>query len=405
VTATFTVGASALSLPTPILLGYTFTGWNLSVNGTGTSYAVNTLFTPSSNVTLYAQWISDIYLLTFNTEGGTLASPSVSFTVGASALLLPTPVLMGSTFTGWSASPIGSGTSYGAASAYTPVSNVTLYAQWTVDPGLATVTVTFVGNGATGSIAPWTVSTGASVVLPLGDSFSFTGNTFVAWSTAATSGGATYQGASSLIVNSSITLYALWTPSSSVTISFAANGGVGAVSAVSGMSGGAVTIPGGTGISYVGHTFASWNTAANGSGTTYNVDASLALNGSITLYAQWDALLSAKSPSVLVGAVGSFANNSFTLTANLKAQVHRLAELTRAEHYGAETLYGYTSDTGSARTQMVISDLRASAVATYLRQQLALLHVTGVKVTSVGEGAVKAETAAMYRRVEVFVES
>jgi outer membrane protein OmpA-like peptidoglycan-associated protein len=82
-----------------------------------------------------------------------------------------------------------------------------------------------------------------------------------------------------------------------------------------------------------------------------------------------------------------------------------LAELTRAEHYSTETLYGYTSDTGSARTQMVVSDLRANAVATYLRQQLAALHVTGVKVISVGEGAVKAETAATYRRVEVFVKA
>jgi len=33
------------------------------------------------------------------------------------------------------------------------------------------------------------------------------------------------------------------------------------------------------------------------------------------------------------------------------------------------------------------------------------LHVSGVRVISVGEGAVKAETSALYRRVEVFVSA
>ena len=229
------------------------------------------------------------------------------------------------------------------------------------------------------------------------------GFTFVGWSTNVTGGGTIYESASSFLVSSSITLYALWAVTPMVTINFAANGGVGSLSPLSGVSGASVTLPGGTGLSYVGHTFASWNTSADGSGTVFNVDGSLVLNDSATLYAQWDALLTAKSPDVLIGAVGSFASNSFALTANLKTQVHRLAELTRSEHYSALMLYGYTSDTGPVRTQMVMSDLRASVVATYLRQQLSDLHVTGVRVTSVGEGAVKAETAALYRRVEVFV--
>jgi uncharacterized repeat protein (TIGR02543 family) len=401
----FTVGSTALALPLPTMLGNTFSGWNTLANGTGASYSAGASYTPISSATLYAQWTADVYTLTFNAEGGTGTAPSVNFTVGSSALTLPIPSLIGSVFNGWNSLANGSGSTYNAGSAYTPTASTTLYAEWTLIPGPLTDAIIFDLSGATGSIAPVTEIVGTSVVLPSGASLSKPGFTFLGWGTSATGAGTNYVGASSLVVNSSFTLYALWAVAQPVTINFAANGGVGLVTSLSGTSGASVTLPGGTGLSYVGHTFASWNTSADGSGSVFNVDGSFVLANSVTLYAQWDALLTAKSPDVLIGAVGSFASNSFALSANLKTQVHRLAELTRSEHYVALTLYGYTSDTGPARTQMVISDLRASAVATYLRQQLADLHVSGVRVISVGEGAVKAETSALYRRVEVFVSA
>jgi hypothetical protein len=343
--------------------------------------------------------------VTFDAQGGTGSPPSANFTVGASALTLPLPSLVGSVFGGWNSTANGSGSTYNAGSTFTPTANATLYAQWTLIPGPLTNAITFDLSGATGSIAPLIQNVGLSVVLPSGTSLNKPGFTFLGWGTNAAGGGTNYEGLSSLVLNSSFTLYALWAAAQPVEINFAANGGVGSVTSLSGTSGASVTLPGGTGLSYVGHTFASWNTSADGSGTVFNVDGAFVLTNTVTLYAQWDALLTAKSPDVLIGAVGAFASNSFALSANLKTQVRRLAELTRSEHYVALTLYGYTSDTGPARTQMVISDLRASAVATYLRQQLDDLRVTGVKVRSVGEGAVKAETSALYRRVEVFVSA
>jgi uncharacterized repeat protein (TIGR02543 family) len=42
---------SALSRP-----GFTFSGWNTAANGTGTALAGGSSYTPSGNVTLYAQW-------------------------------------------------------------------------------------------------------------------------------------------------------------------------------------------------------------------------------------------------------------------------------------------------------------------------------------------------------------
>jgi outer membrane protein OmpA-like peptidoglycan-associated protein len=81
-----------------------------------------------------------------------------------------------------------------------------------------------------------------------------------------------------------------------------------------------------------------------------------------------------------------------------------LAQLTKSSHFTAETLYGYTNNTGSLPAQLAISRQRANAVASYLRSQLASMHVNGVKVTAAGEGTFKTDTAASFRRVEVFVK-
>ena len=40
--------------------GYTFDGWNTNASGTGTNYSAGSSFTPTSNITLYARWNSNI---------------------------------------------------------------------------------------------------------------------------------------------------------------------------------------------------------------------------------------------------------------------------------------------------------------------------------------------------------
>ncbi|MCR5832890.1 MAG: InlB B-repeat-containing protein [Candidatus Saccharibacteria bacterium] len=59
-------GASDTLRPNTFMLpGYTFTGWNTSANGTGTSYANGASITPNADVTLYAQW-NMVYAVTYN---------------------------------------------------------------------------------------------------------------------------------------------------------------------------------------------------------------------------------------------------------------------------------------------------------------------------------------------------
>jgi uncharacterized repeat protein (TIGR02543 family) len=393
---------SALT-PTFANPGYTFNDWSSLLLGgsSGLNYFDGETYDFSSSINLYAQWTPDVYTLTYIPAGGVVSSPSVNFTVGSAPLALLTPTQSGFAFDGWNTAADGSGISYAAGSAYTPATNISLYAQWSVVPS---GTTTFISNGASGTISPIGGGIGTSITLPGGTSLSDPGSFFAGWNTSATGNGTNYLAGSSFVVTSSITLYAQWTLIPNFTINFSPNGGVGSVASLSGTSGASLQLPGGTGLSFVGHTFSNWNSLSDGSGTTFNVDGSLQLSNSMTLYAQWDALLISKSPNVLIGAVGSFATNSATLTKNLKTQVLRLAVLTKTGHFKAETLYGYTNNSGSVASQMAISSRRASVVAAYLRAELRSMHVVGVSVTSAGEGTVASESGNNNRRVEVFVK-
>ena len=83
-----------------------------------------------------------------------------------------------------------------------------------------------------------------------------------------------------------------------ITVSFDANGGSGTMSAKSGTAGQNITLPSNC-FTYAGHTFTSWNTAANGTGKAYDDGATASFAEDTTLYAQWT-----KKPVVTFNANG-----------------------------------------------------------------------------------------------------
>ena len=120
-----------LSSVKPAKTGYTFTGWNTSSNGSGTSYSSGGTYSNNSNVTLYAQWKANTYTITYNANGGSGAPSNQTKKHGENITLSSVkPTKTGYTFTGWNTSSNGSGTSYSSGGTYSNNSNVTLYAQW-----------------------------------------------------------------------------------------------------------------------------------------------------------------------------------------------------------------------------------------------------------------------------------
>ena len=93
-----------------------------------------------------------------------------------------------------------------------------------------------------------------------------------------------------------MTLYAEWTSLLTYTVTYDGNGaGSGSAPVDSGnyLAGATVTVLGNTGsLVKTGYTFTGWNTAANGSGTSYIAGNTFTMGSSnVTLYAQWTSLL------------------------------------------------------------------------------------------------------------------
>jgi len=129
-TASATYQGTALTLPTPTRTGYTFTGWYTAASG---GNKVEGPYTPTANITLYAQWTGCV--VTYNANGGTCGTASEKYT--GTALTLPTPTRDGYTFNGWYTAASG-GTK--AESPYVPSADITLYAQWTQESSGSCVT-------------------------------------------------------------------------------------------------------------------------------------------------------------------------------------------------------------------------------------------------------------------------
>ncbi|MFD0670833.1 S-layer homology domain-containing protein, partial [Cohnella sp. GCM10027633] len=175
--------------------------------------------------------------------------------------------------------------------------NVTLYAQWTVNP---TYTVTYDGNGSTGGTVPTDSHPYEqhSTVTVLGNTGSLvkTGSTFAGWNTAADGSGTSYvAGATFTMGAANVTLYAQWTVNPTYTVTYDGNGSTGGTVPTDGHpyeQNETVTVLGNTGsLAKTGNTFAGWNTAANGSGTSYAAGASFTMAvANVTLYAQWTAI-------------------------------------------------------------------------------------------------------------------
>jgi len=125
------------------------------------------------------------------------------------------------------------------------------------------------------------------------NAFTDMGYTFTDWNTAANNSGTTFTNGQSVTISGNVTLFAQWTANTN-TVTFNVNGGSGSMSNESFTSGVAKALSTNT-FTFSGDTFIGWNTAANGSGTSYSNGETITLYGSITLYAQW--LSSSQYPS------------------------------------------------------------------------------------------------------------
>jgi uncharacterized repeat protein (TIGR02543 family) len=153
--------------------------------------------------------------------GGTVPiDPSSPYDSGATVTVLANTgdlVDTGHSFTGWNTAANGSGTPYAASGSATfvmPAADVVLYAQWSAS---ASFTVTFNGNGGTGSMANETNNAPTALTL---NSFTRSGKSFKGWNTAKKGTGTSYANGAIYPFTASVTLYAQWVNLATQTITF-----------------------------------------------------------------------------------------------------------------------------------------------------------------------------------------
>lgn len=193
-------GSTYGDLPTPTRSGSVFVGWYTSASG-GNRVNPSSIVVTSSAHTLYAQWSSKAYTLTFDAAGGNVPEERRSVAYGASYGPLPTPSRSGYTFNGWYTAV--SGGSKVTASTIMNDANVTVYARWTQ----SSYTVSFNGNGG--------VSASSSKTVAFGEDYGNLPNAsrdyynFLGWYTSA-SGGNKISASTRFNSTNNVTLYAHW---------------------------------------------------------------------------------------------------------------------------------------------------------------------------------------------------
>ena len=280
--------------------GYIFTGWNTAMDGSGESFKDNAsitglIDTRNENVKLYAQWEKDTtYKVSFDWNYGNAGNMPVltGYTNGKLTLPENTFVRNGYSFIGWNTKMDGNGKSYADEATLTGLDeDIILYAQWEKNPEL---TISFDWNYAnSGAMPTIRVEKGASVTLPE-NTFKKDGYIFDGWNTEMNGNGAdigsNIKDLYKAFNGKDTVLYAQWKKDASYTITYDWNyANSGAMPITIGYEhNGAVIAEN----SFVkdGYTFVGWNTAIDGSGTSFKPGDVMpeGKTENTVLYAQWE---------------------------------------------------------------------------------------------------------------------
>lgn len=279
-TVTATYGQSMPKITVPTRAGYTFAGYYDTDSSTGgiqyytASGTSARNWDKSSDATLYARWIGNELIVTYNPNGGWADRYFDRVRAGGTFPALPTATYGSETTSRWYTAKIG-GTEVHHGDAVTQTADFTLYAHWSVPVNAHTLT--FNANGGTVSPATRTLAEGAAFgTLPTPTR---SGYTFVEWRTAPYVG--TLVTSSTKMGTDDVTIYAIWR-GNAITITLNANGGTVTPTTKS-VDNGSVygVLPRPT---RSGYAFDGWWTAATG-GT--EILATAKPSGNQTVYAHW----------------------------------------------------------------------------------------------------------------------
>ena len=199
-----------ITLPSdvPERTGFDFTGWNTKQDGTGTAFAAGGNYDLKGNTTLYAQWETAKYKVTYNALGGTGAPETQVFIYDSSTVISTVkPSKTGHIFKGWSKTEGSNTVDYNGGETYAENASLTLYAVWEREK----YNVSYNSNSGNA----FNVTQVKEYGIPLNLTASVptkTGYNFLRWNTRSDGSGTDYAPGSVYEKNEPVTLYALWAP-------------------------------------------------------------------------------------------------------------------------------------------------------------------------------------------------
>ncbi|MGL4382441.1 MAG: InlB B-repeat-containing protein [Bacilli bacterium] len=268
--------------PAPRRTGYTFQGWDTEADGSGIAWNFATNAMPANDVELFAQWTINTHNVVFNINGGDSTAPDLQTLNFDKLVARPLdPTRKGHTFRNWTTRIDGTGLVWDFEVDTMPDQELELYAQWDTNVYVASYSL----NGLTGTVPDdEDVFYDETITKPLDPSVS--GYTFVHWNTSADNTGKIWNFDEDKISDSDITLYAIWTKNS-YTLSYNLNGGTGTLPSPQTIEFEAKATAPTSEPTRTGHTFAGWNTSADGLGITWNYNTSTMPANNVLLYAIW----------------------------------------------------------------------------------------------------------------------
>ncbi|MBQ9457563.1 MAG: InlB B-repeat-containing protein [Bacilli bacterium] len=292
--------------------GYTFAGWATSEDGSvayadGGPLTVSDFSAASGTLNLYAKWTANKYSVSFYgnypndaTSTSSLIETKTNQTYNTNYTLPSSnPSYTGWTFAGWYDAATG-GSEITGSTLITTAGNHNIYAHWTAN----TYTVRFHSNHDSDVTVDqdFTYDAAAAALTSTATlfntaNFEKSGWVFDEWTANADGTGTSYTDGQSVrnltaTVNGVYHIYAQWKQTYNVIYNAnEATGGSVPTSHSNIDFGTGITVKGNTGSLYKnGYVFNGWNTADDGNGTHYAVDATpAAFNANTTLFAEWVA--------------------------------------------------------------------------------------------------------------------
>ena len=365
----------ALSANTGTLarIGNSFLGWNSQANGLGTSFAVTDTYTPTANITLFAQWGSRVTFDSNTATSGTVPA-ATTLAMGSSLTLASgTIAKTGYTFAGWNTSANGSGTRYETGTSFTPTQNITLFAQWNS-------LIRFDVNGGTGAPSVDSVTATGTVAVTLATQGTMvrTGYSFGGWTTVNNGTGLLFAaGLSTYAPAGNITLFAKWT-GNPYTVTFNGNSNTGGLTAAKSIVGGTPAGLTANGFTRTGYSFNGWAETNTATVAQYADGSTQTFFGHITLYALWKPdvyTITYNSNGPAAQASSVTFSQLFTINSAPAASAYPAWQSFASQLTGTYNSFTFASSNGGSIT--VTDSIKVAQIATAIRTSANITSVIG----------------------------